>query len=130
MEELLPPEPELVPVRCVTCNKILGNKYNKYEEFLHEGYSIEESLNKLGLVRPCCRLRLRNPFKVVGEKFEDFEKLSVADDPKSATTGALSAMNSSVIIEEETEIQLKPVRALPTFPKKKEGEVSRIFKAW
>ena len=56
---------ELPPVRCVTCNKILGNKWTTYQKMLEDGVTIEEALNKLGLTRPCCRLRLRNPFKVV-----------------------------------------------------------------
>jgi DNA-directed RNA polymerase subunit N (RpoN/RPB10) len=132
----LPPESELTSVRCYTCNKILGNKYGEYEKLLQEGYSIEQALNKLGMVRYCCRLRLRNPFKLVMNKMEEpeelsrFDELSVSSDLNANTSGALSAINSSsVMIEpEESEIQLKPVAALPS--KKKKEEPSRTFKAW
>lgn len=133
----LPPEPELGVIRCYTCNKLLGAKFSQYEKMLQEGYSIEHSLNVLGLIRPCCRLRLRNPFKVVMDTIEEpkeistFERLSIADDLNSSTTGALNALSSSsILMEPENEIQLKPVRTLPSFPKKKEAEISRTFKAW
>ena len=44
-----------VPVRCYTCGKITGNKWEKYLELLNEGYTEHESLDKLGLKRYCCR---------------------------------------------------------------------------
>ena len=67
----------IIPVRCFTCNKILGNKWNKYKEELQKLYlkeninedkkqkfvdvdqllKTEESkiLDNLGLKRYCCR---------------------------------------------------------------------------
>jgi len=135
--EHLSPESELGHVRCFTCNKIIGHKYNEYEKLLSEGKSIEEALNKLKIVRYCCRKHFINPFKVVVEKLEEssemttFEKLSVANDPNINTNGALSSLaSSSILVEPESEIQLKPVKALPTFSKKTEDKTTRIYKAW
>jgi DNA-directed RNA polymerase I, II, and III subunit RPABC5 len=45
----------IIPIRCFTCNKIIGNKWEPYQKFLKEGLTEEESLNKLGLNRYCCR---------------------------------------------------------------------------
>ena len=56
---------ELPHIRCITCNKVLAHKWEKYQEMISQGVKIETALNELGLERPCCRLRMRNPFKVV-----------------------------------------------------------------
>lgn len=45
-----------IPVRCFTCNKVLGHLWRRYEE-LCEKYpnNYEEILNQLKLDRYCCR---------------------------------------------------------------------------
>ena len=45
----------LIPVRCFTCGKVLGDKWNAYCSLLSSGKSINDSLNELKLVRYCCR---------------------------------------------------------------------------
>ena len=69
----------IIPVRCFTCNKVIGDKWEKYQELMKHSYSQtdeEESndsnskvllhnlknktkqaiiLDKLGLKRYCCR---------------------------------------------------------------------------
>lgn len=55
---------ELIHVRCITCGKVLGNKWEKYKNMLIQGVSQEEAMNKLGLTRYCCRVRMMNPFKI------------------------------------------------------------------
>ena len=125
---------ELLPIRCVTCNKILGDKYSRYTEMIESGISIEQALNNLGLNRYCCRLRVRNPFKVVERSVDtDIEKLSIDPNDKADTTGALTSINSSsciIIPEEEEEISLPsvPKISLPLVMNKK--KVNREYKAW
>lgn len=70
----------IIPVRCVTCGKVLANKYKYYQEkvkelksgqedqstlgvnYIQQGEKIESPeskvLNELGLVRYCCRRHL------------------------------------------------------------------------
>jgi len=45
----------IISIRCVTCNKIVGNKWKPFIAFLEEGLSEKEALDNLGLVRYCCR---------------------------------------------------------------------------
>ena len=45
----------LIPVRCFTCNKVIANKWNSYQNDIHDGISIKDSLDKAGLKRYCCR---------------------------------------------------------------------------
>ncbi|KAJ1959462.1 DNA-directed RNA polymerase II subunit L [Dispira parvispora] len=45
----------IIPVRCFSCGKVIGNKWNRYLELLHEGNSEGAALDALGLQRFCCR---------------------------------------------------------------------------
>lgn len=45
----------IIPVRCFTCGKVTGNKWEKFKEYVKNGMSKEEALDKLGLLRFCCR---------------------------------------------------------------------------
>ncbi len=45
----------IIPIRCFSCGKIIGSKWEPYLEFIRNGRTEEESLNLLGLTRYCCR---------------------------------------------------------------------------
>jgi DNA-directed RNA polymerase I, II, and III subunit RPABC5 len=45
----------IIPVRCFTCGKVIGNKYDSYIEMLHAEYTERDALDELGLKRYCCR---------------------------------------------------------------------------
>ena len=136
---------ELPPIRCITCNKVLGHLWNDYQEMLSRpGVSIEHALNTLGLTRPCCRLRLRNPFKVTDRNpqsqddalrlFEsNFETLSISVDTHAPANGALAALTNvtdMMIIpdeDEEEDILLPPI---PTIQSTPEFKNFRTYQAW
>ena len=44
-----------IPIRCYTCGKVTGNKWDKYLELQKEGKTEHEALDILGLTRYCCR---------------------------------------------------------------------------
>ena len=44
----------IIPVRCFTCGKVIGNIWNKYNELI-EIQSVEKTLDDLKLNRICCR---------------------------------------------------------------------------
>jgi DNA-directed RNA polymerase I, II, and III subunit RPABC5 len=39
----------IIPVRCFTCGKVIGNKYDTYFSLLLDGRRAGEALNELGL---------------------------------------------------------------------------------
>tara|TARA_A100001015_G_C14567223_1_gene547671 strand:+ start:53 stop:292 length:240 start_codon:yes stop_codon:yes gene_type:complete len=39
------------PIRCFTCGKVLGNKYEKYEKYIDK----EQAYIDLGITRYCCK---------------------------------------------------------------------------
>ena len=45
----------LIPVRCYSCNKVVGNKWETYQNMLQNGVEPGQALDKLGLKRYCCR---------------------------------------------------------------------------
>ncbi len=45
----------LIPVRCFTCNKIICDKLDKYNNLIKNGFSEQKSLDMLNLNRICCR---------------------------------------------------------------------------
>ena len=44
-----------IEVRCYTCNKVIPNKYDTYQNYLEQGMSSNDALDKLKLNRYCCR---------------------------------------------------------------------------
>lgn len=46
----------IIPVRCFTCGKVIGNKWEIFVEMVAEnGYTEREALDELKLKRYCCR---------------------------------------------------------------------------
>ncbi|KAG5518795.1 hypothetical protein PMAC_002766 [Pneumocystis sp. 'macacae'] len=45
----------IIPVRCFSCGKVIGDKWDTYLIYLQEDISEGEALDKLGLKRYCCR---------------------------------------------------------------------------
>lgn len=47
----------LIPIRCFSCNKVIGNKWENYQKFVFEKgeENIDNILTELGLIRYCCR---------------------------------------------------------------------------
>jgi DNA-directed RNA polymerase I, II, and III subunit RPABC5 len=48
----------IIPIRCFTCGKIIGNKWDVYIELLNKNISQSSALDSLGLHRYCCRRML------------------------------------------------------------------------
>jgi len=45
----------MLPVRCYTCNKVLGNKGATFEKMKNSGVELDQVWNALGLTRQCCK---------------------------------------------------------------------------
>ena len=130
---------ELLPIRCITCGKVLADKWSRYEAMIEAGESYENALNKLGLNRICCRLRMRNPFKYAEKVDALDDNLYTAKSKSISTAGALSAIsrNSPIAVSSSPptnpipaneEIELPPLPELPQ--PKPEKKATRTFTAW
>lgn len=48
----------IIPVRCYTCGKVVGNKWETYQYMIQNNMEPKEIYKKLGLVRYCCKRML------------------------------------------------------------------------
>lgn len=48
----------IIPIRCFTCGKVIGNKWDMFLELVQQNYSEGEVLDLLKLKRYCCRRML------------------------------------------------------------------------
>ncbi len=48
----------IIPVRCFTCGKVIGNKWDSFVSHQENGMSSKQALDTLGLRRYCCRRML------------------------------------------------------------------------
>ena len=73
----------IIPVRCFTCGKVVGNKWDSYLELLKADYSEGDALDELGLKRYCCRRMVLTPVDLI-EKLLNYNTLErrVVTDPQ------------------------------------------------
>lgn len=45
----------LLPVRCLSCNKVIGHLGRKLIEYTRRGYTVGDALTSIGVIRVCCR---------------------------------------------------------------------------
>ncbi|MES1901980.1 MAG: DNA-directed RNA polymerases I, II, and III subunit RPABC5 [Paramarteilia canceri] len=48
----------IIPVRCFTCGKVIGHKWEAYISLLQTEYFDGDALDALGLKKYCCRRML------------------------------------------------------------------------
>lgn len=71
----------LIPIRCFTCNKVTGNKWEAYRKLLTSGLSPGDALTQLGLVRYCCRRILITHVDML-EKINNFDSFEDPHPPR------------------------------------------------
>lgn len=45
----------IIPVRCFTCGKVIGNKWDMYVQLVRQQYAEGDAMDHLKLNRYCCR---------------------------------------------------------------------------
>jgi DNA-directed RNA polymerase subunit N len=48
----------IIPVRCFTCGKVIGDSFESYVQRIELGENPDEILDSLGIERFCCRKML------------------------------------------------------------------------
>ncbi|KHN74698.1 DNA-directed RNA polymerases I, II, and III subunit RPABC5 [Toxocara canis] len=64
----------IIPVRCFTCGKVIGNKWDAYLGLLQSEYSEGDALDALNLRRYCCRRMLLSHVDLI-EKLLNYHPL-------------------------------------------------------
>lgn len=55
------------PIRCFSCGKLLGDKYEQFEDRVKKGESAEKVLDDLGVKKYCCRAAILTSIDVMEE---------------------------------------------------------------
>ena len=48
----------IIPIRCFTCGKLVGDKWAPFDRMRKEGKNINEIYKELGITRFCCKRML------------------------------------------------------------------------
>ncbi|MCX6801715.1 MAG: DNA-directed RNA polymerase subunit N [Candidatus Diapherotrites archaeon] len=57
----------IVPVRCFSCGKVVGDAYEKLVKEVKNGKKAETALDELGIKRYCCRRMLLSHVDLMDE---------------------------------------------------------------
>ena len=71
----------IIPIRCFTCGKVVGNKWEKYQELLNKGVERNDALDQLGLKRYCCRRMLLTHVNQIDQLLK-YPVVGVSQSPK------------------------------------------------
>lgn len=67
-------EKMIIPVRCFTCGKLIGDKWEEFARRVKSGESPEKILDSLGLIRYCCRRMFLSHVEVIDDLIKFYEK--------------------------------------------------------
>jgi len=57
----------IIPVRCFSCGKVIGSKYEAFKKRTEMGEDPKEVLDSLGLDRYCCRRMIVSHVDLIDE---------------------------------------------------------------
>jgi DNA-directed RNA polymerase subunit N len=69
----------IVPVRCFSCGKVIGDKWENFKKRLEEGEDPNEILEELDITRYCCRRMLLSHVEIIDEVLRFHEERNNID---------------------------------------------------
>lgn len=64
----------IIPVRCFTCGKLVGDKWEEFARRVKAGEKAGEVLDGLGVKRYCCRRMLLSHVEIIDEVLRFYEE--------------------------------------------------------
>ncbi|QMU54380.1 MAG: DNA-directed RNA polymerase subunit N [Nitrosopumilus sp.] len=65
----------LIPVRCLTCGKLIADKYDEYQKKMKSGEDPTKILDSLGFDRYCCRRMLLTSVETIQQVIPFYEAI-------------------------------------------------------
>ena len=65
----------LIPVRCLTCGKMIADKYDEYQNKIKLGEDPAKILDSLGFDRYCCRRMLLTTVETIQQVIPFYEAI-------------------------------------------------------
>ncbi len=60
----------IIPVRCFSCGKLIGDKWEEYKKAVSSGKDPAKVLDALGITRYCCRRMFLSHLELIDEILE------------------------------------------------------------
>jgi DNA-directed RNA polymerase subunit N len=57
----------IIPVRCFTCGKLVGDKWEEFARRIRTGENAKDVLDSLGVKRYCCRRMLLSNVEIIDD---------------------------------------------------------------
>ncbi|MDH5391476.1 DNA-directed RNA polymerase subunit N [Candidatus Bathyarchaeota archaeon] len=64
----------IIPVRCFTCGKLIGDKWEDFTRRVKAGEDAKKVLDSLGVTRYCCRRMLLSHVEIADEILKFYEE--------------------------------------------------------
>lgn len=64
----------IIPVRCVTCGKLIGDKWEEFKDRVRSGEKAGAVLDSMGIRRYCCRRMLLSHVDLLEDVIQFYEK--------------------------------------------------------
>ncbi len=64
----------IIPVRCFTCGRLVGDKWEQFTRSVRAGESAGDVLDSLGIKRYCCRRMLLSHVEIIDEILRFYEE--------------------------------------------------------
>ena len=74
----------MIPVRCFSCGKIIGDKWETYKSLLESGTSAGDAFATIGLRRYCCKRMFLGHVEIIDKLLLYSENKDNDSDEKSA----------------------------------------------
>lgn len=69
----------IIPVRCFSCGKVIGDKWEEFSQRIEAGDPPREVLDDLGVMRYCCRRMLLSHVEIIDEVLRFHEERDSPD---------------------------------------------------
>ena len=63
----------IIPVRCFTCGRLIGDKWEEFARRVSAGESPKKVLDDMGLTRYCCRRMFLSHIEIIDEIIKFYE---------------------------------------------------------
>lgn len=73
----------IIPVRCFTCGKLIGDKWEEFARRVKTGEDAGDVLDSLGIKRYCCRRMLLSHVEIIDEILRFYEEAEKRKEARS-----------------------------------------------
>jgi DNA-directed RNA polymerase subunit N len=73
----------IIPVRCFTCGKLIGDKWEEFARRVKTGEDPGDVLDNLGIKRYCCRRMLLSHVEIIDEVLRYYEEAEKRKEARS-----------------------------------------------